>query len=248
MFPDSHHDSNDRSGSFGALARRAGLSAVPAPVLVGACIVVVFAAFAGLWRVVSHTAAPNTYSFERAGVAEAGTDGVQDETPEDGAPGSQAPEPPSTVWVHVAGAVSTPGLYEVDAGGRVGDAIRAAGGAIGDACVDAVNLARLLDDGERVYVPTREEVDSGTLFAGELSPGPDGGAAGGGASGSGLMDINGASESELQTLPGIGPATATKIVADREANGPYSSPEDLLRVSGIGEKKLAGLIDLVTVR
>lgn len=152
------------------------------------------------------------------------------------------------IVVHVAGAVMHPGVYRLPLGSRVTDAMAAAGGALGSAATDAVNLARLLVDGEQVYLPTEEEVASGS------AGGPGSGASGGGASGSGaasassggLVNINSASASELDALPGVGPSTAQKIVDDREANGPFGKPEDLMRVPGIGESKYNALKDLVT--
>lgn len=143
----------------------------------------------------------------------------------------------STVFVHVAGAVARPGLVELPGGSRVADAIAECGGVLGSAATEAVNLARVLVDGEQVLVPTHDEVAEGDSQRAGL---PD--AAGG------KVDLNTASAGELEELPGIGPATAEKIVSDREVNGPFASPEDLQRVPGIGPKKFEALKDLVTVR
>lgn len=248
MFPDSEPEVHDRTRTLQSFARRAGLSAVPAPVLVGVCVLVAIAVGIGVWRAAAHPGGSHEFAFERAGEAPDG--GHLDAPPGEMSPEGDPPPPsePVSMWVHVAGSVMRPGLYEVAAGGRVGDAVAVAGGPIGDACVDAVNLARPLADGERIYVPTSEEVAAGGGLA-ELAPAGGAGDAGsGGAGGSGLIDLNLASEAELQTLPGVGPATATKIVADRESNGPFTSPEDLMRVSGIAEKKYEALRDLITVR
>ncbi|MBN2404498.1 MAG: helix-hairpin-helix domain-containing protein [Coriobacteriia bacterium] len=146
------------------------------------------------------------------------------------------------VVVHVAGAVRTPGVYELATGARVDDAIRAAGGTLGSSSTDALNLARILQDGEQVYVPTQDEVEEGKTAA----PGLTGSDAS--VSGSGLVNLNTATEAELDALPGVGPSTAQKIVADRDANGPFGTVDDLQRVSGIGVKKLESLRDLVTVQ
>lgn len=140
------------------------------------------------------------------------------------------------VVVHVSGAVVSSGVYELPEGSRVSDAIDAAGGMADDASGDALNLARILNDGEQVIVPTAEERMQ------ELQAAADGG-----ASPAGKVNINTATAEQLDTLPGIGESTAQKIIADREANGPFSSPEDLKRVSGIGDKKYAELADLITV-
>lgn len=131
------------------------------------------------------------------------------------------------VTVHVAGAVERPGVYELAAGARVADAVAAAGGVTAEAFTDTVNLARTLSDGEQVVIPTVESV-----HAMAVGPGP------------GLININHADAGQLDTLPGIGPVLAQRIVANREAHGPFSSLDDLGRVSGIGPavvEKLAGL-------
>ena len=140
------------------------------------------------------------------------------------------------VVVHVSGAVVSSGVYELPEGSRVSDAIDAAGGVADDASGDALNLARILVDGEQVIVPTAEERMQ------ELQAAADGG-----ARPAGKVNINTATAEQLDTLPGIGESTAQKIIADREANGPFSSPEDLKRVSGIGDKKYAELADRITV-
>jgi competence protein ComEA len=145
------------------------------------------------------------------------------------------------VVVHVAGAVVQPGVYSLAPGSRVVDAIAAAGGGLGNAALDALNLARILSDGEQVYVLTADQVASGAAV-----PSAGAGAAGGGSSAGGLVNLNTASAEELDALPGVGPSTAEKIVADREANGPFATPEDLMRVSGIGAAKYESLKDLVT--
>jgi competence protein ComEA len=145
------------------------------------------------------------------------------------------------VWVHVVGAVRHPGLYDLESGARVEAAVEAAGGLLGNAAPEAVNLARKVADGEQIAIPTADEAErGGAVVAGAV------GTPGGGGSVA-KVNLNTATAEQLDTLPGIGPSTATKIVADREANGPYASPDDLGRVSGIGPKKLEGLKDLVSV-
>lgn len=148
--------------------------------------------------------------------------------------------------IHVDGCVASPGVYYLPAGSRVIDAVTAAGGATEKARTDAVNLAQELQDGQQIVIPSRSE---------SQAPSPDGGAvaassgaqgSGGGASSSeadGMVNINTATAEEFETLKGVGAATAEKIVADREENGPFSSIDDLTRVSGIGEKKLAAMRD-----
>lgn len=138
------------------------------------------------------------------------------------------------VVVHVVGAVRRPGVYKLPAGSRVGDAVAAAGGALGNAAPEAVNLARVLNDGEQVRIPSADEASAAVAASGAQSGAPR------------KVNINTATAAELDALPGIGPATAQKIVDDRARNGPFSSPEDLMRVPGIGPKKFDALKDLVT--
>lgn len=148
--------------------------------------------------------------------------------------GRRAAPPPSPVLVeeavsqdltvHVAGAVVAPGVVVVPGGSRLGEAIAAAGGATPEADLGAVNLAEELADGTRVVVPRRGEPA---------------------ATEGGPISLNRATAGELTTLPGIGPVLARRIVDHREASGPFESVDDLLDVSGIGERLLAGLRDLV---
>lgn len=154
---------------------------------------------------------------------------------------TDAPAAPALVIVHVAGAVVSPGVHELDVGARVLDAVRAAGGPEGDADLDGLNLASPLVDGQRVYVPVTGEVDpasvpSGAAAAASEPVGP-----------TGPLDLNTATAELLESLPGVGPATAAAIIDDRDRNGPFASVDDLDRVPGIGPAKLAALRDLVTV-
>ena len=149
------------------------------------------------------------------------------------------------VVVHVAGAVAAPGVQRLPLGSRVVDAVDAAGGAGPDADLGRINLAAALTDGQQVYV----------LRLGETAPVPPGGAVAGagGSGGTGavagidLIDVNTASATQLEELPGVGPATAAAIIAHREQHGPFASVDDLLDVRGIGEAKLDALRDLATV-
>ena len=148
-----------------------------------------------------------------------------------------------SVFVHIDGAVMAPGVYELTVSlPRVNDAVMAAGGLAGDADTTALNLAAALSDGEKVHVPRQGEA----VASGQTSSGPASGSDGG-ASSSGAININTATAEELDSLPGIGPSTAAAIVEDRERNGPFASPEDLMRVSGIGEGKFSKLKDRIRV-
>ena len=139
------------------------------------------------------------------------------------------------VVVHVTGSVHNPGVIELTDGARVGDAVDAAGGALEDAGLDAVNLARALIDGEHIHVPNGSEV---TVY--------EGGHGRPGVSGEAKVQLNHAGATELEQLPGIGPALAQRIVDWRHTHGGFAQVEDLLQVSGIGPKVFEGLSDLVT--
>jgi competence protein ComEA len=131
--------------------------------------------------------------------------------------------------VDVAGAVRRPGLYRLEPGARVADALAAAGGATRRANVDAVNLAAPLADGLQVIVPLR-----GAAGASSSSP-----------SATAPVDLNSASVEQLDALPGIGPSTAQKIVDYRQAHGAFHSLEELDAVPGIGAGRIAQLKGLV---
>lgn len=138
--------------------------------------------------------------------------------------------PGGAIYVHILGAVERPGLYELREGARAVDAVAAAGGFLDTADHTQLNLARFVVDGEQIVVPVM----------GAAPP------AGGGAS-DGKVNLNTADAAALETLPRVGPALAERIVAWREANGRFAAVEDLLNVSGIGDKTFEGLKDHVTV-
>ncbi len=229
------------------LARRAGLRDVEPAVLVAAGVLCALACVWALWRWWPWSAAADEGSSRTAHVE------VSAGEPQDAGaaiataqsvPASASPAP-ADVIVHVVGAVRHPGVYTLPVGSRAVDAVEAAGGLLGDAVVTGVNLASEVVDGQQVFVPDED------------SPQPPGGAAAGGAAagaGTGAgstgapVDVNTADAAALEALPGIGPSTAAKIVADREANGPFGKVEDLMRISGIGEKKFEGLKDFACVR
>jgi competence protein ComEA len=142
------------------------------------------------------------------------------------------PVPASSIIIHVVGQVNRPGIVELSEGARVVDAIESAGGVTPAAQVDALNLARILVDGEQVYVPHLDE---------EVVPVPGSSA----ASTTGPISLSRADQATLETLPGVGPALAGRIIDWRTQNGPFRSVSDLLAVSGIGPATLERFSHLV---
>jgi competence protein ComEA len=155
---------------------------------------------------------------------------------------------PPPVVVDVVGAVARPGVVRLPPGARVVDAIGAAGGSLPGADTSRLNLAAPLADGSRVAVPRlggpTPTVDPAAVSGGAAPALPGDGRPGGPAA---PVNLNTATADALDALPGIGPATAAAIVADRAAHGPFRSVDDLGRVRGIGDAKLAQLRDLVAV-
>ena len=154
---------------------------------------------------------------------------------------------PAGIVVDVVGAVRAPGVVSLAGGTRVVDAIRAAGGATPGADLQRLNLAAKLEDGARVAVPLFGQpppaIDPGAV-SGSASPSSGGSTAGNGDPNA-PINVNTATETQLEDLPGIGPTLAAAIVAERERNGPFRSADDLTRVHGIGDGRLAQLRDFV---
>ena len=152
-----------------------------------------------------------------------------------------APAAAATVTVDVAGKVRRPGIAVLDAGARVVDALEAAGGARAGVDVSGLNLARVLVDGEQILVgvPAAPGVAAGTL--------PPTGSPPTGSPPTAMVNLNTADESQLDTLPEVGPVTAASILAWRDAHGGFTSVDELLEVDGIGEATLARIAPHVTV-
>lgn len=206
-------------------------------------ILVVIAAASGL-AMASFNSHSGGVSFERSDEASASdVRGPGDASPgddESSAKSSSAAE----VYVDVDGAVVRPGVYRLKDGARVSQAIDAAGGLMAEADVTGLNRASKITDGQKIYVPT-----VGEQQAVAADGGADGGAvlASGANDVAGLVNINTASAAELQTLSGIGPSMAQSIIDERTQNGAFASVDDLMRVSGIGEKKFAKIKDCICV-
>lgn len=158
----------------------------------------------------------------------------------------------ANIMVYVSGEVVKPGVYVLLATARVIDALQAAGGATNQADLVVVNLAAPLVDAAQVFIPRMGSTPRVTLprpHAGINLPiagasggaGAGGGAVGNATSAAGIVDINSATLSDLDALPGVGPSTAQAIIDYRVANGPYASVDDLLNVRGIGPSKLAAM-------
>jgi len=146
------------------------------------------------------------------------------------------------VVVHVAGEVRKPGLQRLSAGSRVADAIEASGGVANAKAENSVNLARLLVDGEQIYVGTGMQLASGTQQSGTTQ---QSGITQGGGFPTGKVSVNSASQQQLETLPGVGPSLAQRILDYRSANGSFHSVDELDDVSGIGPATLTRLRPLI---
>ena len=210
------------------------------PRRVGTVVVGGVAVAVGGWWLLRAPAEPLERSLPRAVPAAASTStvdtGSEVSANDEGLPQREGPHSlDGRLLVHVAGAVVRSGVVRLGAGARVQDAIAAAGGATAQADLDAVNLAELCVDGTRVYVPRFGESVSGSL-PGSDRPGP-----------TLRINLNSATETALDSLPGVGPSLARAIVAYRAGHGPFRSVDELLEVPGVGPSKLAQLSDLVSV-
>ena len=207
-------------------------------------MLVAIAAASGL-AMASFGGSTGSVSFERSDGSGTSVEREAEDAPSDDADGSSKKSSSAAeVYVDVDGAVASPGVYRLKEGVRVSQAIDAAGGLTTEADVTGLNRASKVADGQKIYVPT-----VGEQQAAAVTSGADSGASptsGAGAS-SGLVNINTASAAELQTLSGIGPSMAQSIIDERTQNGAFASVDDLMRVSGIGEKKLSKIKDRICV-
>lgn len=148
------------------------------------------------------------------------------------------------IKVYVCGAVQRPDVYEISADSRIVDAVSAAGGFAIDAYPEAMNLAETVSDGSRIYVPTKEEVDTLAVVYSDTGSGSGDTT----SDSTGRVNINTATLEELTTLPGIGDTRARAIIDYREQNGAFGNIEDIMQVTGIKEKSFSKIKDSICVK
>ena len=156
---------------------------------------------------------------------------------------NQEEEKKETIVVHVSGAVNKEGIVELEEDSRIADAIEKAGGLKEDANMNEVNLAYKLEDGMKIYIPSNkdQEIQERSNIGSGIESNTTNKKA------NSKININTATQEELDSLPGIGPSTALKIINYRKEHGKFSKVEELKNVSGIGDSKFAQLKDLITV-
>lgn len=208
--------------------------------------------FSELWLKEEQSGSTEESEEEEAEESEAEGSEAEEEKqnpPEQEFPGDKEPE---LIFVHVCGAVVSPGVYGMEADARVYEAVSCAGGLREDAAGEAVNQAQKVTDGERIYIPTREEVVKGLIPKTEEDTASSAGSteeSGGAQTGStdGKVNINTASAEELKTLSGIGDTRAESIIRYREEQGGFQRIEDLMNVEGIKEGVFEKIKDRITV-
>lgn len=190
------------------------------------------------------------YSLEEILSIEANAAGDDDGAKEENTKETEAGLPP-TVWVHICGEVSTPGIYELPEGSRVYDVLVLAGGFTAEADTTHYNLAQVISDGMKLEIPGRREGSKGNTAVTNTHGGVDTtgitGTPTGGEPENALININTATTQQLQTLPGIGESRAADIVSYREKNGYFQSIEQIMEVSGIKETVFEKIKELITV-
>lgn len=154
------------------------------------------------------------------------------------------------IVIHITGQVKNPGLVYLDEGARIADAIKEAGGSTKDAALDKVNLAYVLEDGQKIYIPNKNEKISEIQYiitdSGEnvlKDTGKESNVKGGIKK----VNINSANQEELETLPGVGPALAVRIIEYRNSNGKFEKVEDVQNVKGIGDSKFTNIKERICI-
>lgn len=145
-----------------------------------------------------------------------------------------------SIYVHVCGAVVNPGVYDVNSGTRVFEVIKMAGGITNEGADYALNQAELVEDGQKIYVPTIEEVETMDYEDDSASPGE--------TSKSTLVNINKAGKEELMTLPGVGDSKAQSIISYREENDGFTAIEDIKNITGIKDGLFNKIKDYISVK
>lgn len=156
------------------------------------------------------------------------------------------------IIVHVTGEVNSPGVVEVEKGARVIDAVNKANGFTEEADTEKVNLAYELTDGVKVYIPSKNENEETSIYTQKYITTDSGDNVSTEENDmkkttNSLVNINEATQTELETLPGIGPSIALKIISYREENGNFSSVDDIKNVSGIGDSKFESIRELICI-
>jgi competence protein ComEA len=154
----------------------------------------------------------------------------------------------NVIIVHITGEVKKTGILILPEGARIADAVEAAGGETKDADLDVINLAYVLEDGQKIYIPNKNEKQEKAYITKEsgnniISQGENNS-----KEGNTKVNINEANQSELEELPGIGPSIASRIIEYREQNGKFNKIEDLQNVKGIGDAKFRDIKDYVVVK
>ena len=157
----------------------------------------------------------------------------------------ETPTVTTTIKVHIAGSVVTEGIVELEEGARIADAIQSAGGTTADANMQNINLAYKLQDGQKIYIPNVNEDETAIIENGGIVENTE--VSGGTANSSGKININTATQTELELITGIGPSTATKIIEYRTENGKFQTIEDIKNVPGIGDSKYESMKEQITV-
>ena len=192
---------------------------------------------AALAALVLYACAPSSASLQLEGVSV-----LTEEASEAGQTGGETAEEPaaaeaetSSCFVHVCGAVTSPGVYELPAGSRVFEALELAGGITEEGAAAALNLAEMIHDGEQIFVPTWEQLEAGWTAPAD------------GQAQDGKININTATMEQLMMLSGIGESRARDIISYREEHGPFSQIQDIMQVSGIKEAAFERINDYITV-
>lgn len=152
------------------------------------------------------------------------------------------------IMVHVYGEVVNAGVVELDENSRISDAIEAAGGLTDEADLSKINLAYILEDGMKITIPSKSESEDENITEDDYVSTNSGVSVDNSTENSEKVNINKATQTELETLPGIGPSIASKIISYREENGNFSNIEEIKNVSGIGDAKFENIQNLICVK